>query len=171
MSTYCTYSSLKIIFKKILTLKISYYDVYAEIEFEDKTTILIDQNYTNNTLQKKSLQSIEFTISLYNNYISNIKKKIITINNDIDTINSMKISDLQIYIDIFYMYKNLSDNYLSFFSNTMFENKSIDLFLQKNKIDIKYKSILYDFIEKLSENISNKILDIQSIWMSMCDIV
>jgi len=81
----------------------------------------------------------------------------------------MKIRDLQIYIHVFYIYKNLSDNYVSLFSNTMFENKSIDLFLQKNKLDNKYKSILCDFIEKLSENISNKIVDIESTWMYMCD--
>ena len=156
-------------YKKILTSKLSYSNEYIEIEFEDKRTILIDNNYTNNTLQKKSLQSIESIICLYNHYILNTKKKIITINNDIGIINSMEIIYLQMYIDIFYIYKNLSDNYVSFFSNTMFEKKSIDLFLQKNKIDIKYKSILYNFIEKLSENISNKIVNIESTWMYMCD--
>jgi len=81
-------------YKNILTLKISYSDKYTEInqdfsvdsslcskeyteiEFEDKRTILIDNDYMNNTLQKKSLESIKCIMYLYNNYILDIKKKL-----------------------------------------------------------------------------------------------
>ena len=49
--------------------------------------------------------------------------------------------------------------------NTIFNIKSIELFLKKYKLEQKYKYILYNFI---SSNLATKFYGICSSWYNMC---
>jgi len=147
-------------YKNILELNISISDEYTEINSGNNSTILIDNNIYDSsidTLKKKSLQSINNTLYLYNTYIPEIH---FNSDNNID-LNSININELNRYIDSFLMY-----NDLPIFPNNIFDIKSIEMFLKKYKLEDKYKSILLNGLSNdLLQNYFNKC----SFWNDMCE--